>query len=86
LTVDFQGLPDFEATDVTLAGGPPGLDTDAGGIFDGLPDSSFNTPNAAVIPEPASLLLWTAGGFGLLLTRRRRTRKDSSHDRSTSPR
>lgn len=72
LTVDLTGIAAGQALLVTLAGGPPGLSTDAGGLIGGSPVDSFaslglvgfNPPDGVTftsVPEPAGLRLLAVG-------------------------
>ena len=80
LTINLLGLPVGTELFVTLAGGPPGLGTDVGGMVDGTFIPSFAAADDQVarvifanpqvvsfvtIPEPSSMLLLGLGSLGV---------------------
>jgi hypothetical protein len=83
LTIDLTGLPTSKALFATLAGGPPGLNTDVGGLVGGTFVPSFSAagmvdfaqPNGvafSTVPEPGSVTLFALGALALFLRRQGR--------------
>jgi hypothetical protein len=97
LSADLSGFAAGQSLLLSLAGGPPGLGTDAGGMVSGVPVDSFDlmgmvsfgqpggvtftTPGLTAVPEPGSLVLFALGLAAVVVTNRKARLRSRARDR-----